>query len=93
MRYLLGLVGLFALLFAGAWALGLVSLRQTQVARAPALKVEGGQAPAFKVDVAKVALGTENRAVDIPAIATERREVKVPVLHVTKPDNESAPAR
>lgn len=45
MRFLLGLVGVVALLFLGAWALGLVTLNQTQVARAPDVKVEGGQAP------------------------------------------------
>ena len=83
MRFLLGLVGFAALLFLGAWALGLVTLNQTQVARAPAVKLEGGQAPAFDVNVATVEIGSENKT------------VAVPTVHVTKPGEpkEAAPAK
>ena len=83
MRFLLGLVGVAALLFLGAWALGLVTLNQTQVARAPEVKVEGGQAPGFAVNVATVDLGTENKT------------VAVPTVRVTKPGEpkQDAPAK
>lgn len=83
MRFLLGLVGVAALLFLGAWALGLVTLNQTQVARAPEVKVEGGQAPGFAVNVATVELGTDNKT------------VAVPTVHVTKPGDPKpdAPAK
>ncbi len=68
MRFLFALVGIAALLFLGAWALGLVTLDQTRVAEAPAVRVEGGQAPAFSVNVAKVELGTENKTVAVPTV-------------------------
>lgn len=93
MRFLLILVGLFALLFLGAWALGLVDLRQTQIARAPEVKVEGGQAPGFAVNVATVELGTENRSVEVPTVGTTKKQVAVPVIRVEKPANDQAPAR
>lgn len=74
MRFLFALVGIAALLFLGAWALGFVTLDQTKVARAPEVKVEGGQAPSFSVNVATVEFGSENKT------------VAVPTVRVTKPD-------
>lgn len=87
MRFLLILVGIVALLFLGAWALGIVDLRQTQTARVPEVKVEGGQAPKFDVDVAKVEMGTETRTVDVPKVETEKKHIEVPVVRVAKPAN------
>lgn len=87
MRFLLILVGIFALLFLGAWALGLVDLRQTQTARIPEVKLEGGQAPAFNVGVAKVEMDTESRTVDVPKVETEKKRIEVPVVRVAKPAN------
>lgn len=85
MRFLLGLVGIAALLFLGAWALGLVTLNQTQVARAPEVKLEGGQAPGFAVNVATVEVGTENETVAVPTVRTENRTVAVPTVRINKP--------
>jgi len=94
MRFLFALVGIAALLFLGAWALGLVTLNQTQVARAPEVKVEGGQAPAFAVNVATVEIGAENKTVAVPTVRTENRTVAVPTVRINKPTerNEAAPA-
>ena len=95
MRFLLGLVGVAALLFLGAWALGLVTLNQTQVARAPEVKLEGGQAPGFAVNVATVELGTENKTVAVPTVGTENRTIAVPTVHLNKPaeTKDAAPAK
>lgn len=85
MRFLLILVGIVALLFLGAWALGIVDLRQTQTARVPEVKLEGGQAPKFDVDVGKVEIGTETRTVEVPKVETEKKHIEVPVVRVDKP--------
>jgi hypothetical protein len=72
MRALLGLVGIAALVVAIAMALGFVSIDQTRTASLPSVKVQGGQAPKFDVDVGKVDVGTVNRTVEVPAIRVEK---------------------
>lgn len=67
---LLVLIGIVALVFLAALLLGFVKLDQTQTAQLP--RIEGGQAPKFDADVAKVTVGTENKTVEVPQIKVEK---------------------
>ncbi|TZG25792.1 hypothetical protein [Sphingomonas montanisoli] len=69
-----------------AFAFGLIGVKQTREAQAPAVKVEGGQAPAFDVDTAKVDVGTKATTVDVPKVevGTTKETVKVPTVDVQK---------
>ena len=64
-----------------AVASGLINIRQTRSAEAPAVEANaagvsasGGQAPAFDVETGKIAIGTESKnvTVKVPAIKVER---------------------
>ena len=64
-----------------AVASGLIDIRQTRSAEAPAVEANaagvsasGGQAPAFDVETGKIAIGTESKnvTVKVPAIKVER---------------------
>lgn len=93
MRALLILVGLAALAVLGAWSLGLINIDQSKVALAPALKMEGGQAPEFTVNMAKIEIGTENKTIEVPTVGTTTRTITVPTMTVEKPGNaQEAPA-
>lgn len=70
MRALLVIVGVAALLLLAAMMLGFVRFDQTQSAQLP--RIEGGQAPKFDADVAKVRVGTENKTVEVPDIDVEK---------------------
>ncbi|TCP36002.1 hypothetical protein [Sphingomonas sp. BK235] len=70
MRMLLALVGIAALVLLAAMMLGFVKFDQTQTAQLP--RLEGGQAPKFEADVAKVRLGTENKTVEVPKVEVEK---------------------
>ncbi|WP_375249282.1 hypothetical protein [Sphingomonas sp.] len=70
MRTLLVLIGIAALVLLAAMMLGFVRFDQTQTAQLP--RLEGGQAPKFDADVAKVRLGTENRTVEVPSVEVEK---------------------
>lgn len=59
-------------LFAIAWALGLVNVRQTEVAKMPDVEVRDGQMPAFDADVADVDVGTRNETVEVPDVDVQR---------------------
>ncbi len=93
MRALLISVGLAALVIVGAWSLGLVSIDQSKVARAPSVTVEGGQAPEFTVNTAKIELGTENRTIEVPTVGTQETTIAVPTMKVQKPSNAQEPAK
>lgn len=93
MRALLVLVGLAALVIVGAWSLGLISIDQSKVARAPSVRVEGGQAPEFTVNTAKIELGTENRTIEVPTVGTKQTTIAVPTMSVEKPANAQAAAK
>ncbi len=93
MRALLVLVGLAALVVVGAWALGLVSIDQSKVAQAPSLKLEGGQAPEFTVNMAKIELGTENKTIEVPTVGTKQTTIAVPTMTMEKPANAQAEAK
>lgn len=51
---------------------GFINLSQTQTAQLPSIKVEGGQAPEFKADVADVDLKTENKVITVPTVAVDK---------------------
>ncbi|MBW6528800.1 hypothetical protein KZ813_18320 [Sphingomonas sp. RHCKR7] len=70
MRMLLALVGIAALVLLAAMMLGFVKFDQTQTAQLP--RLEGGQAPKFEADVAKVSVGTENKTVEVPKVEIQK---------------------
>jgi len=72
MRAILVLLGVAALIVAALMTFGFIGIDQTQTAALPQVRVEGGQAPKFDVDVGKVDVGTVNRTVEVPAIKVER---------------------
>lgn len=74
MRGLFALIGLVALILVGAISLGLVHVQQTREARLPDANGKGGQAPAFKAEVAKLSVGSEQRTmnVTVPAIKVDK---------------------
>lgn len=72
MRAFLAILGVAALVVAALMAFNFISIDQTRTAALPQVKLEGGQAPKFDVDVGKVDVGTVNRTVEVPAIKVER---------------------
>ncbi len=72
MRAILVLLGVAALIVAALMAFGFIGIDQTRPASMPQVRVEGGQAPKFDVDVGRVDVGTVNRTVEVPAIKVER---------------------
>lgn len=64
-------------------------VRQTQEGKMPDVdvKVQGGQAPKYDVDTAKVNVSTEKREVNVPKVnvSTEKKEVEVPKVDVKPP--------
>ncbi len=64
MRTLLVLIGIVALIAVALMYFGFINIDQTR----PAL----GQAPAFKADVARVSVGTENKTVAVPTVNVEK---------------------
>ena len=87
MRAILILVGLAALAVVGAWSIGLISIDQNKLAQAPQLKLEGGQAPEFTVNMAKIEIGTENKTIEVPTVGTTQKTIAVPTMSVEKPAN------
>jgi hypothetical protein len=75
------------LLVLAAIVFRLVSVRQTQSAELPTVRVEGGQAPAFRVKTADVDVGSKPVSVDVPKVSvdTTTTKVSVPTVHVRKP--------
>lgn len=85
MRTLLFLVGLVAVVVAILVATGMMSLTVTPGA-APHVALEGGKAPTVSADVARLQIGTEQRAVAVPTVTTTQKVVTVPTITVAKPD-------
>ena len=87
MRALLVLLVLAVVAVIAAFLTGFIDINQTQAARLPSIEVKGGQAPAFDVSTAKVAVGTETKTVDVPKVkvGTEAQTVEVPTVDVKKP--------
>jgi hypothetical protein len=69
-----------------AFAFGLIDIDQTKETKLPKVAVEGGQAPAFDVDTAKIDVGTKSEAITVPKveIGTTETEIKVPTVDVDK---------
>ena len=65
-------------------AFGLLRVTQTRQAELPAVKVQGGQAPAYDVKTAKVDVGSKPVAVDVPKVSMTSTKVAMPVVHVDK---------
>jgi hypothetical protein len=74
------------ILVIAAFAFGLIDIDQTKETKMPEVAVQGGQAPAFDVDAAKVNVGTTSTAVSVPkvAVSTEKVGVEVPTVDVEK---------
>jgi hypothetical protein len=64
MRSLLVLIGIVALIVVALMYFGFINIDQTR----PGMV----QAPAFKADVGKVTLGTENKTVAVPTVNVEK---------------------
>lgn len=72
MRGILILLGIAALIVIVLLALGMISFDQEQSAQLPTVKIEGGQAPKFDVDVGKVDVTTTNKTVEVPTLQVEK---------------------
>lgn len=74
------------ILVIAAFAFGMVDINQTKDAKLPEVAVQGGQAPAFDVDTAKVNIGTKETNVDVPKVevGTTKAEVDLPTVDVDK---------
>ncbi|SDD02133.1 hypothetical protein SAMN05444678_10824 [Sphingomonas sp. YR710] len=69
-----------------AFAFGLIDINQTKQTKLPEVSVQGGQAPAFDVNTAKVDVGTKTTDVTVPKVevGTTKTEVKLPTVDVQK---------
>lgn len=76
-----------------ALATGLVDVSQTRGARAPhieasdgAIRVQGGQSPAFEVQTGSVGVGTREANVAVPKVEVKRDQatVEVPAVEVRR---------
>lgn len=68
-----------------ALAFGYLRVRQTQTAKLPEVSVQGGQAPKFDVDAAKVDVGTKQTSIPVPKVETKREPITLPTVDVKKP--------
>ena len=69
-----------------AFAFGLIDIDQTKQTKLPEVSVQGGQAPAFDVDTAKVDVGTKREDITVPKVdvGTTKTDIKVPTVEVEK---------
>jgi hypothetical protein len=71
-----------------AFAFGLIDIDQTKETKVPEVSVQGGQAPAFDVDTAKVDVGTKNADIKVPTVDVDvgstNADIKVPTVDVDK---------
>lgn len=69
-----------------AFAFGLIDIDQTKETKMPQVSVQGGQAPAFDVDTAKVDVGTKREDITVPKVdvGTAKEQIKVPTVDVDK---------
>ncbi len=87
MSWLLALIIIVALVVA-AFAFKLISIDQLTGGSAPKVSVTGGELPKFKVDTAKIDVGTKKDTIDTPTVdvGTKKTTVDVPTVHVEKAD-------
>ena len=69
-----------------AFAFGLIDIDQTRETKLPKVAVEGGQAPAFDVDTAKVDVGTKKEDITVPKVevGTTKTDITVPTVDIEK---------
>lgn len=67
-------------------------VEKTQDAKAPDVKVEGGQLPKYDVDPAKVTVQPEKKEITVPKVTTEQKTITVPDVDVTMPDDKATVA-
>lgn len=77
---------ILVLVVIAAFAFGLIDIDQTKETKLPEVAVQGGQAPAFDVDTAKVDVGTKETDIDVPKVevGTTKAEVDLPTVDVKK---------
>ena len=101
MRAILLILILAVVAVIAAIATGLVDISQTRQARAPdlqasdgAIRAEGGQSPAFKVETGSVELGTREANVAVPKVEVKpgQTRVQVPSVEVRRPQEPEANA-
>jgi len=80
------LAAVIVLAVIAAFAFGLINVNQTKETRLPEVAVQGGQAPAFDVDTAKVNVGSRETSVDVPTVevGTSKTDVELPTVDVEK---------
>ena len=84
MRFLLGLIGLAALVLIVLLSFGLITINGKSGAL-PTVKLEGGKAPEVSANMATVNFGTENKTVEVPTVTTTNTTIRVPTISVDKP--------
>lgn len=72
MRVVLMLLVVAVAVAIGAISLGYIDIRQTRTAALPSVEVKGGQAPAYDVRAANVAVGEENAVVEVPTVKVQK---------------------
>lgn len=90
--WLIALLIIVALVVA-AFAFKLINIDQLSSGSAPKVAVTGGSLPTFKVDTAKLAIGSKTDTVKVPTVDVGSKDtaVSVPTLHVEKADGSDAP--
>ncbi len=78
MRGILILLGIAALIVIALLALGMISFDQERSAQLPTVKIEGGQAPKFDVDVGRVDVTTTNKTLEVPTLQVEKAAPATP---------------
>ncbi len=80
---------LVVVLVVAAFAFGLIKIDQTRDAVLPKVSVDGGQAPKFAVDTAKVDVGSEKKAIEVPKVSvdTEKTAITLPTVDVQRADD------
>ena len=75
--WLLALLIVVALVVA-AFAFKLISIDQITGGSAPKVSVTGGEMPKFKVDTAKIAVGTKKTEVETPTVSVQKADDAAP---------------
>ncbi len=85
--WLLALLLIVALVVA-AFAFKLINIDQISGGSVPKVAVTGGELPKFKVDTAKLAVGTKTDEITTPTVdvGTKKTSIEVPTVSVQKAD-------
>ena len=71
MRFLLGLIGLAAIVLIILLSTGMLRLNGT-AGTLPTVKIEGGSAPSVTANMATVTVGTENKTIEVPKVSISK---------------------